>query len=1222
MVGMDPLHFLALVRARLVRSLVVEGVARVLAIAVTAAVLAVAADWQWHLPGGIRLALLGAVLAAAWLVAWVRLVRPFRRDLGDAAMASFVERRMPVLNGLLLTRIEGIALGPSDEQRLAQQLAAADLRHLVPASRTPKQVAVTAGAIGAVLLATVFAPQVSWDGSRRLLLPLSDVEWSRHTTLSAHLEHAVAASDAALLVVIERTHPQGDFSAPVEVAWRGGRIDEVRQLQGLTGTSWSTAISAPPGTYEITVSSADATPQVLSGRIVNHPTIARLSAILTPPAYTGLPEQTTGTVAGTVVPGTHVRFAVGFALDAGREITTAQASFTSGSGSGSGSGNSSSTAEVALTVNSEGRHCGEFVVRSAGSLVLSGSDQDGIGLASAARFPLTITPDRPPVISLSGPAARETVTVRAEVAVAVAASDDFGLGQVTLRSRTLSGEPDKKAGAAATDDSVEREHFTGVAGQLSITRSTVLKIGSFAAEGQQLSISARATDQNDVSGPGVSDSEAVVFRVVPEELLRQEFDRLLGEARDRVTQARDDVAAAADATHRAGRLRSAAQAAIKADELVGQVLRRWDQNRFPADGIDPGRKAHGVLGEAALPRLAEANAAAEAPLTSADTALAEAEKLLSSILQEGDLTRLLTSLIARQTAMNGETRGFVRAFLTKQLDPAGKVLQQNLSTRQRELADAALDLERRLLAKEGTPWAAAQDIVRKSAPGDQLRLAAQDVGTADRRPKAVDGQQAALASLIKLLDALRGGDANKDLAAKLGELAAEQEALAKELERGAPPGTLIKRQKDLTERTQLAQREAQSKDPEAAKMLTAATAAQQSAEKGMGAGSSAAATRDANAAAGLLREAQKKLGGEEPKKPDDKKDDKKVDIIALLKELRTLQAALVTDATLLDQAAGEKPLDFAAQRQLQALARTQGDLHLRLTEEGIKQLDKNPIARLALDRVAATMNVAQKHFATPALGAKGVRLGRQALAELARLIEVAENLPKPDKKDGAPPGDNGGGQAPQAAFPAQAEIALLATMQQEIAARTAAAHPTDLAADQAQLQHLVEGLARTARPDTRPAVLLERARRAMTSAAFQLTQQDRGALTRNEQHAAEAALRRLLAEAGGGGKGGGGGGGKPKPPPPQQSGGGQPPPPSPPAGGDGQGGTPAQAGGEAKPGTATTAALPVQATTTSGDLLELPPQIREQLRQAREQHFTPGQLHVYQRYLELLEDGK
>lgn len=1206
---MDPLRFLALVRARLVRALLVEGAARVSAIALTAAVLAVAADFIWHLPGAVRLALLGGVVAAAGAIAWTRLVRPFRRDLGDRDLARFVERRAPQLGGRLLTRVEGIALGAADDARLAEILAAIDPRSLVPARRTPRQLLITGSAMLVVLIAVAASPATAWDGLRRLALPLGGAEWRRHTALSASLEHEVAPADGALTIRIERRHPDPQFSAPVTVTWRGGRVDETRQLGGLTGTSWSTSIAAPPGTYAITVASADAEPVTLTGRIVTRPTVARMRATIAPPAYTGLPAQQADTLAGSVVPGTTITFAVTFAVEAGREIVNAAARF--------------GDQPVELTKGDSG-WVGRIAPTAAGVLAIEARDQDGIALAGEPRFPLTITPDRAPVVSLSGPAPRETVTVRAVVEIAVAASDDFALGEVDLRGRTVhtdevkpgaapTARPDKPQG---TGEVLER--FSGVAGQASVTRSSAVEIGRHAAEGEQLVVTGRAADRNDVSGPGIAESDPIVLRVVAEDVLRQELDRLLGEAKERITQGRDDLAAAAD--DRARRLRSATQASTKAEELLAQVIRRWDQNRLAADGIGPGRAARTVITDAALPRLAEAAAGSDEARTKADAALAEAERLLGSILQEGDLTRLLTSLIARQTAVATETKGFALAFLTKPLDGAGKALQANLATRQRELADQALDLERRLLAKEGSAWTKAQDLVRKEGPGDRLRQAGQDVATNDKRPNAVKGQQAALGTLQKLLDALRGGDAAKDLGALVGKIAMEQERLAHELERGAPPGSLVERQKDLLERTKAAVREAETKDPEAAKLLQGANDAQQSAQGGMSAGNSTAATRDANAAAGLLREAQKKLGGESPQKPDEeKKKDGKIDILALLKELRTLQASLVTDATLLDRTLGEKAPDFAAQRQVQALARSQGDVHLRLTEEAIKPLEKNPVALLALERVDTAMGSTAEHLGKPALGAKGVRLARNALVELTRLIEVAEDMPPPDKKDGGPQGGGpGGGQAPSAPFPPQAEIALLAAMQQELALRTAAGHPEDLGKAQERLQKLVESLARTTRPDTRPAILLERSRRAMTSAAFELARQERGPLTRNEQQAAEAALRRLLAETDGGG---GGGGQQQKPPPPQQSSNdGRPPPP---AGGDGQQSpAPPTAGGNQQGTPGQVATLPVQTSSGAGDLMQLPPQIREQIRQAREQQFTPGQLQVYQRYLELLEAGK
>ena len=1220
---MKPDVFLAVVRARLIRVLVVEGLARVVAIVVTAVVVAIAADWLWRLPGVVRLAMLVAVAVAAGLVMWVRLGRPFRRDLGNAALARFAERRVPELDGRLLTQVEGIAMGDHDQQVLRAVLAGVNPVTLIPARRTPKQVAFGAVAILAVIAASIATPETAADGVQRLLLPLGSAEWRKHTSLKATLEHDVVPMDGALVVAITRHHPDADFSAPVVVSWKGGVVDESRQLGGLTATSWSTSIAAPVGTYELTISSADAEPVMLQARVVARPTVGRIHAILTPPAYTGLPTQTVDTLAGTMIPGTKMAFSLGFITEKGRNVTTATARFN----------------DTPLTLTAkEGQFSGELTVTTAGSLALTAADQDGIALTGDARFPLTITPDRQPVVSLSGPSPREAVTVRAVVELSLAASDDFGLADLSLCAATIHGDsnahenkPDAKpVSAIATPAPEVLERFTGVTGQASVNRSSQLEVGRHAAEGEQLVLIGRAHDSNDVSGPGVGESEALALRVVPEDLLRQELDRLLGEAKERVAQARDDLASAQDEAARARHVRSASQATAKADELLVQVLRRWAQNRLAPEGILPGAKAHTIISETALPKLAEATAGADAPRQAADVALAEAERLLGSILQEGDLTRLLTSLIAREGAIATETRGFVKAFLTKSLDPAGKTLQQNLATRQRELADQALDIERRLLAKEGATWTKAQDLVRKEAPGDRLRQASGDLATNDRRNKAVDGQQAALATLTKLLDALRGGDAAHDLAAKLGQLAAEQEQVAKELERGAAPGSQAAKQKDLAERTAAASREAANKDDAAAKTLAGAVATQESAERGMKAGDAGASARDANAAAGLLREAQKQLGGDQKQAQDDKdkkdkKDDKKPDVIALLKELRTLQAALVTDATLLSQKTADpknsdKPLDFAAQRQVLTLANSQADLLLRLKEEALSQLEKNPIAHVAVERVATAMDNAQKHLATPALGAKGLRLTRIALAELGRLIDVAEAQPEQDKKkDGGGGGGGGGGQAPQAAFPPSAEIALLAAMQEDLSGRTAAGHPGDLAAAQELLQQLVESMARGSRPDTRPAILLERTRRAMTSAAYQLKQQDRGALTRNEQQSAEASLRRLLAESGGDGGGGGGGGGKPPPP----SGGGQKPPPQ---GGDGQGNPPPSSasagGGNKQGGDGKTAALPVQATTTSGDLLELPPAMREQLRQAREQHFTPGQLQIYQRYLELLEDGK
>ncbi len=243
----------------------------------------------------------------------------------------------------------------------------------------------------------------------------------------------------------------------------------------------------------------------------------------------------------------------------------------------------------------------------------------------------------------------------------------------------------------------------------------------------------------------------------------------------------------------------------------------------------------------------------------------------------------------------------------------------------------------------------------------------------------------------------------------------------------------------------------------------------------------------------------------------------------LLKELHREQVKLLTDSTPIHQRVGDGALDFAAQRDVPALGEREGDLHLRLTEEGIKELDKQPIAAAALGRVGVALEKSAKYLSTPALGERGMRLERIALYELARLIAIVDGMPPP--KQSEKKGGGGGQQGTQAPFPPEAELGLLAAMQEEIAALTAADRPVDLAQLQKKEAKLVEALEGASRPGSRPSLLLARARRAMDSAADMLAGGDRGATTRNEQSAAEAALRRMIAEA----ESGGGGKGKPNP---------------------------------------------------------------------------------------------
>ena len=124
--------------------------------------------------------------------------------------------------------------------------------------------------------------------------------------------------------------------------------------------------------------------------------------------------------------------------------------------------------------------------------------------------------------------------------------------------------------------------FPDVAGLPATTRKATVALATLAREGDRLQFVGRATDANDVTGPGVGLSQPLELHVVSETDLHLELDRLLTEAKDRIGQAREELSAGLS---KADRLvpasRGAGLVAVKAGELLTQVVRRWDENQLP-----------------------------------------------------------------------------------------------------------------------------------------------------------------------------------------------------------------------------------------------------------------------------------------------------------------------------------------------------------------------------------------------------------------------------------------------------------------------------------------------------------------------------------------------------------------------------------------------------------------------------------------------------------------
>jgi hypothetical protein len=658
-------------------------------------------------------------------------------------------------------------------------------------------------------------------------------------------------------------------------------------------------------------------------------------------------------------------------------------------------------------------------------------------------------------------------------------------------------------------------------------------------------------------------------------------------------------------------------AASRAAEALETVIRRWRENRLNDDQLKPLGDAARLLADA-KPALESAQTRGEDPARKAEASLGQAERILASLLSDSDLTRLLATIIERQRALNQESSAFVVEFLTKALDGPAKSRQGTLVARQQELAGQEKEIERKILAGSAQ-LAEAQELIRRSAPAENLGLAAQALGSDRDRTAAIDRQTAALHVMVKILELLRGSDAAADLAQRAGELAKRQETIAKRLDMNAPPASLAEDQKSLQQDTarfadQLA------KQPQPAKSVRAASDAQRKAEEAMRKGDRDSAAREADTAASLLRDAQRRLSGQEddPKKNDVKKKDEKSDLIAVLRRLHGQQAQVVADATILHQTIGEKPLDFPAQRNVLDIATREGAVQSSLKEEVLAKLAGHPIAVLAVQRVAVVLDRAATHLNRPALGNRGLRMTKVALAELSRLVAIVEQQPPsaPSNNDGSQGQGQGQGGNNQAPFPPQAELSLLAAMQDEIARLTVTGAPRDVAAGQHDVVTLIHLLVKSSRPGSRPAVLLNRAERSALSAAETLAKQDRGLNVRHQQELAAATLRQLFAEAAAQNSGGSSDDQQQQ----QKQRDGNPSSSDSQANANSPSGNPAgnasQSGSQpGRPGDTGKGVL----SQRDGISIELPPESRERLRQAREQPMPPGALPVFERYLELLE---
>ncbi|TVR15043.1 MAG: hypothetical protein EA401_03430 [Planctomycetota bacterium] len=1241
---MEPSDFLARVRRRLRTIVALDGSARLLLLLLLSAAALVLLDYTAPMPGILRLACLIALAGAFVSVAHRYLWRPLRHPLDTRVLSQLVERRMPELNGALYTHVDGVELSANEYQALRAHLRTDRLPALLRVEHTLRR-----GLAAVVLVLAVMALSVThadWMGTavRRLLLPMGATQWPYLSALEAHLERSVIAADEPLVLRAERRHgPPGS----VVVRWHDqDGVQDSRVLGSLTGP-WRELLSLGPGDYTIYLESRDAATLRLQARVVERPRLSVAQAQLTPPSYTGAAPSSLDSLADLAeLAGSSLDF--WFRVRSGPEAAKHHLAVTWN--------------DAAIDMDPEnGRYRGSLELMEDGELAVDvvdyyhgtgygAGDADGDMIAIAARpsigFSLSAVADRPPQVSLHGVRNGEAVSADARLDLRISASDDVALETLSLLATVERPNANEEGDAPA-----ERTLATldGVAGMVSTERDVPVDLDGLVRVGDVLRLQAKAEDGNDITGPGRSRSQVRSVRVVSEDALRRDLDQQLLEARDRVVQSRELLSRGlSDADRVTDAARGSQAVARRAHEQLEDVVRRWRANRLDPEREERLSTAMAVLADEALTEIAQAGASGHPdPLPharQADAALGESARQLSALLQSDDLYRQLDNLIRRQDPLVQESREVVIRSLRGSLDADGQDQRQHLQRRQQEIAEQLRDWERRLAASDSSALTAAQELATREQPADLLRRAATALDH-DRPQQGLVGQQDnALSIMRELLELLQGTDVLNRLAQEAAQLADRQEALEQALARGADPRALGAEQEELSERSeQLRQRiaEATADDSPASEAMEGARAAQRAAEEQLQASQSRAAQQSAAAAAAQLRAASQELGqddgaGEEDQAADDE-EESGPDVLALLRDLVRRQTRVVTQATVLHRrftAAHEASGGTGAYQQLEGfaqrrsvqdqLAGPQSDILLLLREKGLQELEQQPIAHRALQRVETAVKRASDHFDSPALQERGVRLATIALYEMRRLLAIAADLPSPQQSEDDD--DNGGGEADgggdQAPFPPAAELALLRAEQEDVAWLTRTRQPLDLATRQQELAELVEFLMNSSRSGSRPHLLLQRTHRAMSSARHRLSEMaDDGTITQDEQDLAVASLTQLLLEAA---ASGGSSGGQQPPSQDEEDGDDGESSPRQADGDEGSDAASGDAGGvsQAQGQTGQEQDLRVrQGQTDDASLLHLPPDVRGPLIEAlNDQSLPPEARAVLRRYFELLED--
>jgi hypothetical protein len=463
-------------------------------------------DWWLDLPLAMRAVALAVTLGATGFLVWRFILTPVRHQPDDDAMALTVERACPEFRSRLISSIQLVrfgALPPGTATSLARMTIAEtealaepyDFTEVIPTKEFSRVITWAVAVLALGIFAFMYGGVVSRDLLRRAFLSSTLVP--RHTRVEVITgDTRIGMGDTVRIEALARgVVPR---AGKLIVKTSGKRTQEYAMEKDKDGR-FVRALENVQQPFDYTVRLNDGVSRSHRISVVPRPTMSSIQCEQTFPAYTGLPKTKRALGDLTLLAGSKLTLT---AL-ATRDIKSAFIRLAGLSN------------DIPMQVDAKNPRQlrGEFSIPLKGltGFSLEMLDTDGMASRDSAVYRIDVVPDRAPKVKIVYPDRREELVTRQAVQpIGFEAADDFRIALARLRYRV--GESEE-----AEIKTIELDPGTNAVKELrGVYQWSIRDFQPPLAEGTRVEFWLEMSDNNDVTGPGVTATEHQLLRVVTE----------------------------------------------------------------------------------------------------------------------------------------------------------------------------------------------------------------------------------------------------------------------------------------------------------------------------------------------------------------------------------------------------------------------------------------------------------------------------------------------------------------------------------------------------------------------------------------------------------------------------------------------------------------------------------------------------------------------------------